>query len=657
MKRLLYLVSIFFLSAAGIFAISYQTQAGSCQEPVTTVKWRGKALSGVNVREFTCMDSQTVGSLTAGSTVDIIGDANGWYQVLFPDNRTGFVWHTFITVTDKQFTGEATNTKTIEVTTTEVDKTETVTTDSALFDRLKGHILLQVENNGEAWYVHPERRLRYYMKDGATAYQMMREFGLGASNADIDSLLAGDKVLADRVKGKILLAVERLGEAYYIHPIKLTIHYLQNGDEAYRIMRELSLGITNSDLEKIGSESFEKFIAKKDGEIITVEKTANDLLEIFGSIGLSGQVINHAVHLTWSINQTDTSRGFKVIYSGNSNPVYPGDTAVYLSSQDARKYAFKLASKGQDFHFRVCQYIGEKQCGVYSNDITLFVPENDGGEVALGGSIELSGELINDRIELRWTKTDLDSSLGYKVLYSVYPNPTYPDDTLLYITDPNAFEFKKVGMSAGTYYFRICQYRGGSCGVYSNEVVFTVQGTVSTTINVSPYQQGEVPAEVDLIALNKYWLQNINDLRAESGLRLLVLDQRWINSATEWAVYMGQIDNATHNRPDGKTMHQWIDAKGLEYSVRYSQDGWISNYFTENIAWEFAKDGTTLSVKEVLNKTLDFYLSEASYEGPHYRTIYHEDWNSVGLGFHFTPDGNGGYKVYVAIHYGSLILQ
>ena len=59
-------------------------------------------------------------------------------------------------------------------------------------------------------------------------------------------------------------------------------------------------------------------------------------------------------------------------------------------------------------------------------------------------------------------------------------------------------------------------------------------------------------------------------------------------------------------------------------------------------------------VKRVLDNTLAFFLAEASYNGDHYRTIYHPDWNTVGPGFYFEHAGDGRYKVYCAFHYGSL---
>ena len=168
-------------------------------------------------------------------------------------------------------------------------------------------------------------------------------------------------------------------------------------------------------------------------------------------------------------------------------------------------------------------------------------------------------------------------------------------------------------------------------------------------------QAGMVPDGVDLVTLNTYWLQKINTLRSAKGLRELILDQRFVNTAAEYAAYMGQTGATNHERPRGMTMHQWINTKGVVFTDRHSDGGWETNYFTENISWGYA-DGTTESVQKALDQALEFFLSEKASNGPHYRTIYHPDWNSVGLGFYFEPVESGKYKVYVAYHYGSLAM-
>ena len=134
-----------------------------------------------------------------------------------------------------------------------------------LADRLRGRILLQVQDHGEAWYVRRSDLKKYYMKDGDAAYEMMRYFGKGITNDDLDKIpkvadseamnkstsICKYNSLANRLKGEILLQVNQHGEAYYVDPVKCRAIYMQDGEAAYQIMRYLGLGILNSDLNKI----------------------------------------------------------------------------------------------------------------------------------------------------------------------------------------------------------------------------------------------------------------------------------------------------------------------------------------------------------------------------------------------------------------------
>lgn len=114
-------------------------------------------------------------------------------------------------------------------------------------NKLKGQILLQVEQNGEAYYVYPEDNKRYYLGRPADAFNVMRELGLGATHQFINSYT----IYPNHVLGKILIDVEQNGEAYYIYPKDKKAYYLGRPADAFRIMRELGLGITNTDIRKI----------------------------------------------------------------------------------------------------------------------------------------------------------------------------------------------------------------------------------------------------------------------------------------------------------------------------------------------------------------------------------------------------------------------
>lgn len=121
--------------------------------------------------------------------------------------------------------------------------------DENLLNKLKGKIMLQVESHGEAWYVNPTDYKRYYMASGDEAFKIMRNFGIGIKNSDLNKIKT-DKNYAKKFSGKIMLQVESHGEAYYID-FNGGVHYLKDGAAAYDAMRNLGLGINNSDLNKI----------------------------------------------------------------------------------------------------------------------------------------------------------------------------------------------------------------------------------------------------------------------------------------------------------------------------------------------------------------------------------------------------------------------
>lgn len=126
---------------------------------------------------------------------------------------------------------------------------KTVNKENDLVRRLKGYILLQIESHGEAWYVNPINGKRYYLGRPADAFQIMRELGLGVSHDFVAKYKNG--AYPDNVIGKILIDVGDSGKAYYIYPKNKRAYYLGRPADAFRVMRELGLGTSNNDLEKI----------------------------------------------------------------------------------------------------------------------------------------------------------------------------------------------------------------------------------------------------------------------------------------------------------------------------------------------------------------------------------------------------------------------
>lgn len=178
-----------------------------------------------------------------------------------------------------------------------------------LKESLSGRILIQVEEYGEAWYVNPLDLKRYYLGRPQAAFEIMINLGQGISSSDLNKIPIGlnhlsghdedndglsdlfeeaigtdknnidtdydnnnDKTeiilgydpvngsgvklvynleFARRQAGKIFLDIERHGEAWYVNPKDQRRYFLGRPNDAYNLMREKGLGITNNDIKKI----------------------------------------------------------------------------------------------------------------------------------------------------------------------------------------------------------------------------------------------------------------------------------------------------------------------------------------------------------------------------------------------------------------------
>ncbi len=133
---------------------------------------------------------------------------------------------------------------------------------ASLAQAQSGKILLQVEQNGEAWYVYPNDLQRYYLGRPDDAFSIMRSLGLGVAHGELQGYL--NSSFPTRLSGLIVLDVEANGEAYYVYPNDRQGYYLGRPDDAFSVMREKGLGISDADLAKISVASGSPAITSDD---------------------------------------------------------------------------------------------------------------------------------------------------------------------------------------------------------------------------------------------------------------------------------------------------------------------------------------------------------------------------------------------------------
>lgn len=220
-------------------------------------------------------------------------------------------------------------------------------------------------------------------------------------------------------------------------------------------------------------EETEKVEEAKEEETVPEPNTAT--IQASG-ISLSVKSVDTGVKLSWSISGITAPNGFKLVKSTSINPVYPGSSYIYLSDPSVRSYTWSLKD-GQTYYFRVCRYIDGK-CTLYSNNAKATAPlvvkeqtvSEKETETSSVTSIVLSYAGENS---VTWKTTGYSAS-GFKIVWSKNANPTYPTrdgDQYIYLSAPSAAATTLKAFSGeGLYYVRVCEYLGGKCGLYSNQI-------------------------------------------------------------------------------------------------------------------------------------------------------------------------------------------
>jgi len=194
----------------------------------------------------------------------------------------------------------------------------------------------------------------------------------------------------------------------------------------------------------------------------------------------------------WSLDG-NSSMGFKVVWSKNSTPTYPcrdGDQYHYYSNADQRKDTLNAFSGSGTYYVRVCEYLGGK-CGKYSNQITIQlgdktsnVEEGDESDETVSNAVNSITLRAGANGVLEWT-VDGYSGNGFKVVWSKNSNPTYPtrsgDQYHYYSNASTRRDTVDAFNGAGAYYASVCEYLGGKCGKYSNQVTVQLAGEEKPT--------------------------------------------------------------------------------------------------------------------------------------------------------------------------------
>jgi hypothetical protein len=284
---------------------------------------------------------------------------------------------------------------------------------------LKGKIILQVESNGEAYYISPVTKKMYFLSRPETAFEIMREQGIGIKKSELEKIEIGsfnvsgididndglsdsfedaigtdknkddtdgdgykdkdeikagyspiiknqkykfDIIFAGEQKGKTFLQVEQKGEAWYINPNDRKRYFLGRPTDAFKIMKDLGLGISNKDFKNIQGDDIAEIKKEKSAFVSPQDSKIWKLVQQY-KIALNKSTIN-----------LEDINNFS--YISFESPTVDGCTQLFpdLSFEKCIQSVLELSS-GKD----TINKLSEEKITVYENEKQGIIFQNEDG--------------------------------------------------------------------------------------------------------------------------------------------------------------------------------------------------------------------------------------------------------------------------------------
>lgn len=160
---------------------------------------------------------------------------------------------------------------------------------------------------------------------------------------------------------------------------------------------------------------------------------------------------------------------------------------------------------------------------------------------------------------------------------------------------------------------------------------------------------------VNMEKVRSTWLSWINEVRANSDLPLITYDQRLDLTANAWAMVLRDRDERNASNVHRRSLtDSYYDFGKI---TQWFEDSWVFarvvNHATttENVwFWSYncdTKDCTDAMIAAV-RKTFDFFMSEKSYNGVHYRSMVQPNFSKIGFSVQVNTTSN---RYYLVVHY------
>lgn len=160
---------------------------------------------------------------------------------------------------------------------------------------------------------------------------------------------------------------------------------------------------------------------------------------------------------------------------------------------------------------------------------------------------------------------------------------------------------------------------------------------------------------VDIEEAKRYWLELNNNERQKRWFYDYKVHRTLEDSAKKWSNFQADQSFATHKRDDNDMYYDYnkITSWLAQNNVNCKN---IDTYtHTENVAWwayYCDQDDCTQELKNAMNRTFDFYMSEENQKyRPHFLSIVNEYFTEIWVWITLKETQKNKYEFYMTIHY------
>ncbi len=279
-------ISISFIASFSLLVPIVQA-AGCGKGPVTVRTMTGKTLETLRMRSIACSTgSKALKTVPAGTSISIIGETNNWYKVKI-GTTVGWMASSYIKATAVKAVSNP-----IPV------------------------VAAPVSLNARAV--------------------------IGVTESDFEKVQAGNKTLITKLKGKVLLRVEKSGETWLVE---------SNG----------SLSRVTLPKKEVAPEA--PVVAKEEPTVVA--GVSYQLVE--NELQLKAKVLPGAVQLDWTKRTSDHFQAYKVVRSlTNADLSFPGDGFIQsITDREQLSFIEGDVLQGKSYYHRICaiEDTGTVVCG------------------------------------------------------------------------------------------------------------------------------------------------------------------------------------------------------------------------------------------------------------------------------------------------------